>query len=215
MHKVESDFLSNKIKLNPKLVNKIQMRMPKYTFARFANPCDVTNTFRIMINEAEPLLNFHVSDATLDDLDNLDNLRDVDFAYLLLTVRHRFHQFVAMPLHSDLRWCTPWLSKERPASVKSSTNSLLGKIYVGIVTTHSSDADFVAVQEAERRFGYMPPVFGAKATVAFPPICHGEVWTVGWVQALSKSSQMIACENDFVLVLVCIISVFALILTLK
>ena len=85
---------------------------------------------------------------------------------------------------------------------RSTSNTLVGKIYAGVVATHSSDDDFVVVQEAERRFGYMPPVFAAKATVAFPPICRGEVWTVGWVQALTGSSQMIACENDFVLVLV-------------
>ena len=174
--------------------------MPKYRYARFADACDVTNTFS-MVDEADSILNDRVDDFTLDDLRNLADLRDVSFGQMIQTVRRRFHQFVPVPDHSDLRKCTPWLSKKRPESVERSTNRpLVGNIYVGVVATHSSDDDFVVVQETESQFGYMPHVFAAKATVAFPPICHGEVWTVGWVQAVTKASNTVVCENGFVLV---------------
>ena len=198
MHKMQNDFLSGKLKLNPRLVNRLQTRMPRYRYARFADACDVTNTFS-MVDDAEPILNDQIDDFTLDDVDNLQDPRDVSFGRMILSAMKRFHRFVPVPDHSDLRRCTPWLSKERPESVEISTKRRFeGNIYVGVVTTHTSHDDFVAVQELGGGFGFLPPVFGAKATVAFPPICKGEVWTVGWVQAVTKASKVVACENDFV-----------------
>ena len=183
-------------------VNPVKSRMPKYQYKRFANPIHFKNCFP----HEETLLSLDsfVDESSLKYLKNKRRvLNNASFRKLLGTVEQRFHQIIPKPKHYDLSLCSPWLSKKRPMSVKNCRNRPHeGKIYIGATVTHSSDDDFVAVQEAEEDLiGYMPPIFAAKATVAFPPICEGEVWTVGWVQTLTKSSMIKYCDNNFTLVI--------------
>ena len=179
-------------------VNPIKSRMPNYKYKRFANPIDLKNCFPH--EETRPSLDNFVDESTLKELKiKCKSPKNKGFKNLLRTVDQRFHQVVPKPMHYDVSLCSPWLSKKRPVSVKNCRNMPFeGKIYIGATVTHSSDDDFVAVQEAgEDVIGYMPPIFAAKATVAFPPICEGEVWTVGWVQALTSSSMIKSFNNNF------------------
>ena len=96
--------------------------------------------------------------------------------------------------HSNLPSCYLWPSKETPPSVlKSQICSFSGKIYSSVSAKHIDDS--LVVQETESRIGYLPSLFVAKATVAFPPVCEGEVWTVGWIQALKKNEAKFIRQN--------------------
>ena len=61
---------------------------------------------------------------------------------------------------------------------------------------HSVKDDFVVFQETDSRVGCMPAVFDAKATVAFPPIVAGEIWMVGWIQAVKKEDRKLSYEQN-------------------
>ena len=90
-------------------------------------------------------------------------------------------------LNPNFSLCSLWPSIEKPSSAVESHKYLLkGKIYSSISAKHCGTNDFVVFQETEKLIGYMPMFFSAKATVVFPPICQGEVWTVGWIQAVTK-----------------------------
>ena len=96
--------------------------------------------------------------------------------------------------HSNSPSFRLWPSKETPPSVLSSQKSSFGgKIYSSVSAKHIDDS--LVVQETEGRIGYLPSLFVAKATVAFPPVCEGEVWTVGWIQALTKNEAKIIRQN--------------------
>ena len=41
----EKDFLNGIIYLNPKLSRKVKYRVPRYSFKRFVNACDVKKAF--------------------------------------------------------------------------------------------------------------------------------------------------------------------------
>ena len=197
-----NEFLSGIINLNPLLVNQVHLRMPNYRYKRFAEADDVIKVFpSANSTTTAQVLNSHLDFRTLRDLEENKPFGDEGFSNVFETVRERFHPFVPKQNYSDLSLCSPWLSKEMPSSAKNCINSSVkGKIYISVAVTHSSEDDFVVVQETESRIGFMPPVFAAKSTVAFPPICEGEVWTVGWIQALSKGKRGVAFDNNFMLI---------------
>ena len=91
-------------------------------------------------------------------------------------------------LNSNVSLCSLWPNKEKPSSaVESHKYPLKGKIYSSISAKHCEMNNTLVFQETENNIGYMPMCFTAKATVAFPAICKGEVWTVGWIQAVTKA----------------------------
>ena len=193
-------FLNGLINLNSSLVNKVNLRMPNYKYKRFADACDVIKTFPFIQNVRE-FLNSRLNFQTMKDLEEYNCFEDAGFLELAINARKRFHQFVPMQNDFDVSMCSPWLSKELPLSVENCKKSpLQGTIYTSLSVTHSSADEFVVAQETDSRVGYAHPGFAAKATVAFPPICEGEIWTIGWIQAVTKLDTRYCFENKTLVV---------------
>ena len=196
-------FVHGLIYLNPDLISKPDYRYPNYKFERFNNTCDVqrafpwwspTNVEAFLKTKANIRFNFYdVFDRVYNDPLHSTFMRTFD------ATLDRVHHGSEIPKNSgnnlcDLSQCSPWLSKEKPKSVKhSQDNPGEGNIYVNITATHSVADDYVVVQEKYNYFsnnshsiGYCPSAVLVKATVAFPPICEGEIWTVGWIHGVKK-----------------------------
>ena len=109
-------------------------------------------------------------------------------------MKDRVHAEHGEILHTYMGTSSPWLRKEAPESVQTSEGSLLGgKVYVTMTTGYR--CDYLLLQETENHFGYMPPCFNVRATVAFPPVCKNEVWTVGFIQAVTKVGDFLHKNN--------------------
>ena len=170
------NFLNGIMHLNTLLVPKIDLRMPEYSLGRFADACLVAKAYPSFdAAEAEVLLG--------DKLDSNMLVTMIQASKALLSSS-------CFPSMSNMSLSSPWPSNKRPSSADECQNHpLKGKIYTVVKTRHTASSDdHVIVQETETRAGYISPVFSALATVAFPPICKGEVWTVGWIQALRKAN---------------------------
>ena len=193
----EKDFLIEEKCLSALRINKLSNKIPTYKYKRFANACDVRKTFPK--EDTYSILNREVKNFWLEH--NIDQIPNKEFKNLLTMVKKRFHKQISQP-SPEMSHCSPWLAKKIPLSVKNGRSSPLeSKIYFGVTIYHSSNKYFVVVQEAgEDQIGYMPPIFAAKATIAFPPICEGEVWTVGWVQTLTSFSNIRSYGQNFKLV---------------
>ena len=189
-------FLNGLIYLNSLLLNTADYRIPRYTLERFGNACDIIKVFPSLAvtKTADEFLKTCLDQSMWIKLISKPSI-DPNFFKLMEFTKNRIHKLFFEPSQSNLKFCTPWLSKEKPRSVnESQKRPLKGKIYITISTRNSAKDDLLVVQETENCIGYMPPVFSAKATVAFPPICKGEVWTVGWIQALKKATQRTYCN---------------------
>ena len=175
--------------MNPLLSKAVRLRIPNYSYARLANFSDVKKAFPSFdASQTVDFLNTSFDTSLLKDLKRVKPIQDQNFLKIVKTTKERTNSLMS----AYRRGCSPWLSKEKPLSViKCQKNPLKGKIYACISARHSAEDDYVVVQETENIFGYSPPVFSAKATVAFPPILKGEVWTVGWIQAMKKSDRSI------------------------
>ena len=182
--------------MNSLLISNVEFRMPRYSFARFGNSCDVAfPSFGDSQRKAFLKTSLNLSILKRFELDQ--PIEDPWLIKLKDETEARIQRSVPKSTQCNLEQCTPWLSKEKPLSAdKSQKNPLKGKIYTSILTRNRVEDDLLVFQETETCMGYMPPVFSAKATVAFPPICKGEVWTVGWIQALKKSDQKICYDPD-------------------
>ena len=218
--KEDSNFLDHLVNLNPLLVKKIEPRMPKYKWKRFANNSDVYEALAIDVSvrniDTEAILNKLVSSNTLKNLENGDPVENLEFSVLLRKAEERISGAYgnANGRGANLSWCTPWLNKEKPRSVTESRNNLLnGKIYASISVNHSVADDFLYFQETYTDIGYISPLFSAIATVAFPPVCEGEVWTIGWIQAMTKCESTIESKdeyNQYFKLVFCILNVFTI-----
>ena len=189
-------FLDGIIYLNPLLNSKVEVRMPAYSFERFGNVCDVKKAFPSFkssdMSQTRNFLETRLSQSLLKTFYVRKPLTEYSskISKLMKETESRILETGKKPPQSNLHHCTPWLSKNKPLSaVESLKDPLKGKIYTSISVRHSAENDKVAVQETETCIGYMPPVFSAHATVAFPPICKGEVWTIGWIQAITKAES--------------------------
>ena len=191
----DEDFIHGNIKLNPALICKIEKRCPIYRMERFCKYCDVQKALpRLSPAKLSDIYKSKVSGCF--NMFNLLKQRSKDndektFKKVFKTTRDRIHSATKKPKYSekfDLSYCSPWLSKAEPLSV---TNSKAypekSNIYTNITATHHVDDDFVVVQESgEERFGFSNSAILVRATVAFPPICQSEIWTVGWIQGVTK-----------------------------
>ena len=218
--KEDSNFLDDLVNLNPLLVKKNEQRMPKYQWKRFANTGDVYEAHAIDVFfrniDTETVLNKLVSSNTLKNLENGIPVENWKFSILLHNTHERISRAYgnANGRGANLSLCTPWLNKEKPRSVTESRNNLLnGKIYASISVNHSVADDFLYFQETDTDIGYISPLFSAIATVAFPPVCEGEVWTIGWIQAMTKCESTIESKdeyNQYFKLVFCILNVFTI-----
>ena len=202
--KKDCDFLHNVVNLNPLLVKNKEPMMPKYKLKRFANTGDVYSAYAIDVFfknlDTKTILNKHVSTNTLENLENGDPIENLEFSFLQFKTEERISRDYGNGYGrgANISLCTPWLNKEKPRSVTESRNNLLnGKIYASISVNHSVSDDFLYVHETETKIGYINPLFAAQATVAFPPVCEGEVWTIGWIQAMTKCETTTHYENEY------------------
>ena len=205
-------FLHGLVYLNPELISNPEYRYPNYKFERFNNTCDVqrafptwsqTNVKRFLKSKVNFRFNFY----NVFEHDYNDPLQPA-FKRTFDATLNRVHRGAEIPTNSqnnmcDLSLCSPWLSKEQPKSVEQSKdNPGEGNIYINITATHSVADDYVVVQEKyeyssifiQNLIGYCPSAVLVKATVAFPPICEGEIWTVGWIHAVKK--DLTECFSD-------------------
>ena len=179
------------------------MRYPRYRFERFCNSCDVRTAFPEQAEQVEGVLKNRV-DFTFNFYEvfrhGFEDLPRATFLRVFGATLERIHGESEIPKNSennlcDLSLCSPWLCKDEPESVKHSKNNPEeGNIYVNITAIHSVADDYVVVQEKYERLhsdepdmvSFCPSAVLVKATVAFPPICHGEIWTVGWIQGIKE-----------------------------
>ena len=194
----DSNFENGIVHLNPVLIKKREERMPNYAYKRFANECDFNRAFPLHAGKAERALNAPLDCRTLKNLKFCEGIEDKVFQHLLTTTAGRIEGGSNLQLLAAMApMCSFWLAKEKPLSVTESPNyPLNGKIYASISVNHTVSDDFVFVQETDEQIGYISPLFAAKATVAFPPILEGEVWTVGWIQATTKADSEIKVKDD-------------------
>ena len=163
---------------------------------RFSNACDIRKVF-----PDSELLDTLMARVNVP-IDMTHNYSDSDFKKIFSATLDRIHSGKEMPWSSEdfnRSHCSPWLSKAEPLSVVQSRESRKSKeranIYTNITATHSVDNDYIVVQETEGKpFGYCTSAVVVKATVAFPPICEGEVWTIGWIQGVTK--HLTSCYDD-------------------
>ena len=184
--------------MNSLLISNVKFRMPRYSFERFGNSCDIIETFpSFSVKQRKTFLKTSL-DLNILERFELDEPVEEVLMKLMKVTDARIQQSAPKSKQCYLRQCTPWLSKEKPRSAdKSKKNPLKGKIYASILTRNKVKDDLLVFQETETCMGYMPPVFSAKATVAFPPICKDEVWTVGWIQALKKADRTFLYSQDY------------------
>lgn len=197
-------FTHGLIYLNLELLSNPVRRYPSYRFKRFNNKCDVEKAFpKLNPTQVKEFLNknvnfrfnfYDVFEHQYNDPLHPDFMRTFD------ATLDRVHHAAEIPTNSennlcDLSQCSPWLSKEKPKSVKQSEdNPGEGNIYTNITAYHNVANDYVVVQEKyeynsifiQNFIGYCPSAVLVKATVAFPPICEGEIWTIGWIQGVKK-----------------------------
>ena len=185
--------------MNSLLISDVEFRMPRYSYERFGNSCDVIETFPSLSDkQRQNILKTSLDLNTLERFELNQPIEDPWLIKLKDVTETRIQRSAPKSTQCYLRQCTPWLSKEKPQSAdKSQKNPLKGKIYASILTRNKVKDDLLVFQETETCMGYMPPVFSAKATVAFPPICKGEVWTVGWIQALKKADRTFLYSQDY------------------
>ena len=191
----DRQFLANFIYLNPLLQKSVKVRIPRYSLGRFANLEDVLKACPdVDRDSATEYMTEKIQEESLVNLRHMYRF-DTDFLNKVSdAVRDRAHADHGEILHSCMGVSTPWLKKELPKSVRtSSTNPLKGKIYVTMTTKYETNHLFV--QETEDSFGYMPPCFNVRATVAFPPVRENEVWTVGFIQAVTKADDFLHKNN--------------------
>ena len=193
LNKDDWKFLNGVIDLNPYLVCNLEQRSPDYPIGRFSEYCDVQTAFpEATESQIESTLKKKMGFNSTNLLSHNDP-RTVGFKKIFNATIERTYQMSTANLNDqnfDLTLCSPWPSKKEPESVtKSKNDQEKGKIYTNIQATHKVADDFVVEQETEdgERFGFVTsPVF-FKATVAFPEIGEGEIWTIGWIQGLKKA----------------------------
>ena len=192
--KIDNDegFLTGINDLNPYLICNIEQKSPDYPIGRFCEYCDVKTVFPEATEpQIESTLNKRMGFNSTNLLSHND-IRVIVFKQIFKAATERTYPLPTSKLNDqnfDLTLCSPWPSKKEPESVtKSKREPEKGKIYTNIQATHKVADDFVVEQETEdgEKFGYVTSPVLIKATVAFPQICEGEIWTIGWIQGLTK-----------------------------
>ena len=175
--KLELSFLSGLISLNKNFFNPNTIRMPKYLTSRFFNVSEQKNKSKVYITCFENLLSRYKTEANFPVPESfhfhLNKVLDVDKDYFC----------------STLKLCSPWPNKKTLKHVDNyERKKEESKVYcsLGVVYRNDPEARLV-VQESEKWFGYYPYVFGSHATILFPPITKDEIWTIGFVQGVTKS----------------------------
>ena len=182
------------------LISNLERRMPKYRYGRFANVCDVIKLLPVKVNaEAETFLDILLDSASLKCLETYQpGIKNSFFKQLLTTTKKRI-EGCGTPMyynHLNLSLCSLWLNKNKPASaIETSKSPLSGKIYASVSVRHSLEDKSLFVQELETCIGHTMPMLAARATVAFPPVREGEVWTVGWIQGVAKADAIFQSKN--------------------
>ena len=198
----DKSFIDGLIVLNHLLVCKIEQRSPDHPIGRFSEYCDVQTAFphltKPQIERAlKEKVGFHRT-----DLLNHEDLHVTAFKRIFNAAIERTYLLPTASLNEqdfDLTLCSPWPSKEEPESVTESKNDpRKGQIYTNIQATHRVADDFVVEQETEEgeKFGYVTSPVLFRATVAFPEIREGEIWTIGWIQGIKKGLAGCYFERD-------------------
>ena len=193
LNKDDINFINGIIDLNPHLLCNLEQRSPDYPIGRFSEHCDVETAFPGL---TEPQIEWALKQKIGFNSTNLFSHNDLNTVMFKNIFNAAIERTYLMPTSNlndqnfDLTLCSPWPSKKEPESVtKSKREPEKGKIYTNIQATHKVADDFVVEQETEdgERFGYVTSPILIKATVAFPQICDGEIWTIGWIQGIKKN----------------------------
>ena len=189
----DASFIRGNLKLNQAFLCETEDRYPDYRMERFGKYCDIKKA----LPHLSPIglldaLKSRVS-GPLNVFELLKKSYEVNnFKKVINATRDRVHDATELPKFSkkfNLSYCSPWLSKAEPQSVTNSkADPEKSNIYANVTATHHVDDDFVVVEENGDfgQLGYSSSAVLVKATVGFPPICDDEIWTVGWIQGLTK-----------------------------
>ena len=191
----ERRFVDSFVKVAPLVMDTDELRMPRYTVCRFDCDRDFFDARPILerLKISRPHPEFPLGE---NELDKLSRGQGFSSAYLktLADVRSKRDPYRGSKL--DVPLCSPW--QNGPAPLSSITNGevpLEGRIYCS-VQMYFSEEEYVLTQECEGIFCYQPFWTHATALVAFPRVHGNEVWTVGWVQGISRSFIDMRYENE-------------------
>ena len=186
----ELSFLSGLINLNKDFFNPSVSRMPKYSTSRFY---DVSNP---KVRNEENLKHIVCFEHVLNRCQQIGEesgfrkLPKGSILRLMSIYLHRIHKVSREHFASTLALCSIWPNEKTIEALVKRKNKDEGKIYSSLGVVYRNDPKVrLVVQESEGWFGYLPYVFKAHATVLFPPIKKGEIWTIGFVQGITKGKM--------------------------
>ena len=191
----ELNFLNGLISLNKNFFYPSVSRIPKYLMSRFYD----VNDHKLNINKNlrdilsfEKVLDLHQQAG--EEFNYLKIKENSKILKLMSTHLNRIHNVNEEHFCSTLEFCSPWPDIKAVESSEKHKSIDGCKIYSSIGVIYRNDPKVrLVVQESEGWFGYSPDIFKAHATILFPPIEKHEVWTIGFVQGVTKNYM----ENSY------------------
>ena len=193
----ELNFLNGLISLNKNFFNPCVIRMPKYKARRFFDAKDpklkVDKKFKDFLFIKKILNRCQKAGEKSIYLETEDNSKLKHMS----TCLNRIHDVNKEHFCSTLKLCSPWPDIKGVEKLEKYKSKDEGKIYSSLGVVYRNDPKVrLVVQESEELFGFFPYIFKTHATVLFPPIEKKEIWTIGFVQGITKDYLEINHENE-------------------
>ena len=185
----ELSYLNGLVSLNKNFFNPNLARIPKYLISRFFNLTDIKNKDDLKYkNNFEDLLNTILFKQEIDKFSSCKKA-DISTLKVMSFYLNCIHDVNKAYFCSTLKLCSPWPNKKALNSLGNYKGKKeKGKVYSSLGVVYRNDQQVrLVVQESEEWFGYCPYIFRAHATVLFPPIAQDEIWTIGFIQGITKS----------------------------
>ena len=186
----ELNFLNGLISLNKNFFNPSVSRMPKYLTSRFYDVNDPLVRNKENLKHIVCFENVLKRCQKMGEESGYRELPKGSVVRLMSIYLHRIHKVNVEHFASTLSLCSIWPNKKKAKSSIKHRNKDKGKIYSSLGVVYRNDPKVrLVVQESKGYFGYSPDIFKAHATVLFPPIEKHEIWTIGFVQGITKGKM--------------------------
>ena len=197
----ELKFLNGLISLSKNFFYPRVSRIPKYLMSRFYDVNDhklkINKNLRYILSFEETLDQYQQACEKFNyrEIEENSNLRHMSICL------NRIHNVNKEHFCSTLKLCSPWPDIKAVENLEKNKSKDECKIYSSLGVIYRNDPKVrLVVQESEDWFGYSPDIFKAYATVLFPPIGKGEIWTIGFVQGVTKNFMERSYKNGLRLV---------------
>ena len=191
----ERRFMDSFVKVTPLVMDTDEFRVPRYTVSRFDSDRDFAEARPVLERRGvlRPHAEFPLGE---NELVGLSRGQGFSSNYLKTLADVRSERDPHRRSKLKVPFCSPWQNGSAPlSSITNGERPLEGKVYCSVQVYFSGD-DYVLSQENEGIFCYQPFWTHATALVAFPRVEENEVWTVGWVQGISKSFIDMRYKNE-------------------